>query len=83
MSEKRKKNTLRNAIVASVKKEMEKPRKTQSAKIAELTLFAARIRRSMRSSVSGTVHKVVPARRKTEPEKAPLIDPTTNCVERD
>jgi len=81
MSEKRKKSIPRNAIVASVKKEMEKPRKTRSAKMAELSLFTARIRRSVPSSASGTVHKIVLARSKTEPAKVQGVDLTTNCIE--
>jgi len=44
-------------------------------------MLYARIRRSVRSSASGTVHKIVLARSKTEPAKAQVVDPTTNCVE--
>jgi len=51
---------------AGVKREMEKPRVTRSAKLEE------RIPEQPSLSMSGTVHKIIPSQRATQPEKAQI-----------
>jgi hypothetical protein len=54
------------ATRAGVKREMEKPRVTRSAKLEE------RIPEQPSLSMSGTVHKIIPSQRATQPEKAQI-----------
>jgi hypothetical protein len=61
-----------NATRASVKKEMAKPRMARSAKIAELNLDAARTPEQPSVTMPGTVDKIIPPRRPTQPEKAQI-----------
>jgi hypothetical protein len=58
-----------NATRASIKKEMAKPRMAKSARIAELNLDAARTPGQARTTVPGTVNRIVPFR-PNQPEKA-------------
>jgi uncharacterized protein YfaS (alpha-2-macroglobulin family) len=51
---------------------MEKPRVTRSAKLEELSLDTARIPEQPSLSMSGTVHKIIPSQRATQPEKAQI-----------
>ena len=61
-----------NASHASVSKEMAKPRMTRSARIAELNLDTARIPEHPSVTMPGTVKKIIPSPRPTQPEKAQI-----------
>jgi hypothetical protein len=61
-----------NAIRASVKKEMAKPRMARSARITELNLDTARISEQPSTTMPGTVHKIIPPPRPSQPEKAQI-----------
>src|ERR1700680_4864375 len=61
-----------NSTRASVKKEMAKPRMARSAKIAELNLDPARIPERPSVTMPGTVDKIIPSPRPTQPEKAQI-----------
>ena len=58
-----------NATRASVTKEMAKPRMARSARIAELNLDTARIREQPSTTMPGTVDKIIPSPRPSQPEK--------------
>jgi hypothetical protein len=58
----------RDAIQASVKREMAEPRMARSARIAESHLAAASISKLASSTMPGTVDKIVPSSRPSEPE---------------
>ena len=60
------------ATQASVKKEMAKPRVARSARITELDLDTARSREQPSTSVPGTVDKIIPSPRPSQPEKAQI-----------
>ena len=60
------------AIRASVRKEMAKPRMARSARIAELSLDTARISEQPSVSMPGTVAKIIPSPRPSQPEKAQI-----------
>ena len=64
------KKELINATRASVTKEMGKPRMARSAKIAELNLDPTRIPEQPRTTMPGTVDKIIPPSRPHQPEKA-------------
>lgn len=53
----------------SGEKEMDQPRMSRSAKLAELDLDIARIREEPSTSMAGTVRKIIPAERASQPEK--------------
>jgi hypothetical protein len=53
-------------------KEMEKPRMAKSARIAERNLDTARIPEQPSVTVPGTVDKIIPSPRPSEPEKAQI-----------
>jgi hypothetical protein len=57
---------------ASVKKEMAKPRMSRSGRIAELNLDTARIREQPSTTMPGTVDKIIPSQRPSQPEKAQI-----------
>jgi hypothetical protein len=61
-----------NATLASVEKEMAKPRMAKSAKIAELNLDAARIPEQPSVTMPGTVDKIIPSLHPSEPEKVQI-----------
>jgi hypothetical protein len=61
-----------NATRASVKKEMAKPRTAKSARIMELHLDTARIPEQPSTTVPGTVEKIIPSKRPSQPEKAQI-----------
>jgi hypothetical protein len=61
-----------SATRASVKSEMAKPRVTMSARRMERILDTARILEHPRTSMPGTVDKVVPSRRRSQPGKAQI-----------
>jgi len=72
MLDKKSKNKLENASLASVKKEMAQPRMARSAKIAELKLDTARIPERPSTTLSGTVGKIIPSASPSKPEKAQI-----------
>jgi hypothetical protein len=72
MLHKKSKKELGNATHASVKKEMAKPRIAKSVRIAELNLDAARIPEHPSAIMAGTVHKIIPSARPSQPEKAQI-----------
>ena len=59
-----------DATRASVMKEIAKPRMARSARIAERNLDTARISEQPSAAVAGTVDKIIPSPRRSEPEKA-------------
>jgi hypothetical protein len=61
-----------NAIRASVRKEMAKPRIAKSARITELNLDTARISEQPSTTMPGTVHKIIPSPGPSQPEKAQI-----------
>jgi hypothetical protein len=61
-----------SATRASVTKEMGKPRMARSAKIAELNLDTTRIPEQPRTTMPGTVDKIIPASRPHRPKKAQI-----------
>jgi hypothetical protein len=69
-----KKNTKEsdNVTRASVAKEMAKPRMARSARITELNLDTARIPEHPSTIMSGTVDKIIPSPRPSQPEKAQI-----------
>jgi hypothetical protein len=66
------KKELINATRASVTKEMGKPRMARSAKIAELNLDTTRIPEQPRTTMPGTVDKIIPSPGPSQPEKAEI-----------
>src|SRR6202043_1194724 len=61
-----------NATRVSVKKEMAKPRIARSARITELNLDTARIPEQPSTTMPGTVEKIIPSPRPSQPEKAQI-----------
>jgi hypothetical protein len=61
-----------NATLASVTKEMAKPRMARSAKIAELNLDIARIPEQPSVTMPATVDKIIPPSRPMQTEKAQI-----------
>src|ERR1700731_612506 len=61
-----------NAIRASVRKEMAKPRMARSARITELNLDTARIPEQPSATMAGTVDKIIPSPRPSQPEEAQI-----------
>jgi len=55
-----------------VTKEMAKPRMARSARIAELNLGTARIPQQPSVTMPGTVDKIIPSPRPSQPEKAQI-----------
>jgi hypothetical protein len=72
-----------DATRASLKKEMGKPRMARSGRIAELNLDTARIREQPSTTMSGTVDKIIPSRRPSQPEKAQIAVDSTDHRHRD
>ena len=61
-----------NATRASVQTEMAKPRMARSARIAELNLDSARPPEQPSASMAGTVEKIIPPPRPSQPEQAEI-----------
>ena len=61
-----------NATHAGVSKEMAKPRMARSARIAELKLDSARIPEQPSATMPGTVDKIIPTARPSQPEEAQI-----------
>src|SRR3982074_2821532 len=72
-----------DAIRASVKKEMAEPRMARSARIAEMNLDSARIPEQPSTTLSGTVDKIIPSLRPSQPEKAQIGVGGADCRYRD
>jgi hypothetical protein len=66
------KKKLSNATHASVMKEMAKPRMARSARIMELNLNTARIPEQPSTTMPGTVDRIIPSSRPSQPEKAQI-----------
>ena len=73
MRPKKSKKTLVDATRASVKKEMAKPRIAKSARIAERKLDTARSPEAPSTTMSGTVDKIIPSPRPSQPEQANIV----------
>jgi hypothetical protein len=69
---KKSKKTPDDATHASVKKEMAKPRMAKSVRIAELKRNKARISEKPSTTMPGTVDKIIPSPRPSQPEKAQI-----------
>jgi hypothetical protein len=72
MLHKKTKKMTGKATRASVNKEMAQPRMARSARIAELNLDTARIPEHPSVTMPGTVDKIIPPPRPTQPEKAQI-----------
>jgi hypothetical protein len=72
MRHKKSKKEPRNATYTSVKKELAKPRMARSARIAELNLHTTRTREQPSTILPGTVDKIIPSSRASQPEKAQI-----------
>src|SRR6202790_4028080 len=72
MLHKKSKDEAGNATHAGVKKEMAKPRMARSARITELNLDTSRIPEQPSTTMPGTVDKIIPSPRPSQPEKAQI-----------
>ena len=72
MLHKKHKKAVGSATHAGVKKEMAKPRMARSARITELNLDPTRIPEQPSTTMPGTVDKIIPSPRPSEPEKAQI-----------
>lgn len=72
VGQKKTKKGFRRATRVSVEKEMDQPRMSRSAKIAELDLDIARIREEPSTSMRGTVREIIPPERASQSEKAQI-----------
>jgi hypothetical protein len=70
MLHKKTRKALNNATLASIRKQMAKPRMARSARIAELNLHTARNPEQPSTLMSGTVEQIIPSSRPSQPEKA-------------
>jgi hypothetical protein len=61
-----------NALLVGIKKEMAIPRVARSARITEVNLDTARIPEQPSTTMSGTVDKIIPSPRPSQPEKAQI-----------
>lgn len=77
------KKELINATRVSVAQEMGKPRMARSAKIAQLNLDTTRIREKPSVTVPGTVDKIVPSPRPSQPEQAQIAVEGADRLHRD
>jgi len=68
----KKEKELDNATQASVKKEMAKPRMAKSARTTERNLDTGRIPERPSTTMPGTVDKIIPSTRLSQPEKAQI-----------
>ena len=66
------KNGFNEGTFASVKREMAKPRMAKSARISELNLDTARISERPTVTMPGTVVKIIPSPRLSQPETAQI-----------
>jgi hypothetical protein len=61
-----------NTIAEIVLKEIERPRMSKSARIAELNLDTSRIPESPSTTLAGTVDEILPSSLPSQPEKAQI-----------
>jgi hypothetical protein len=61
-----------DALRASVKKEMARPRMAKSVRILQRNLDTGRIAERPSTTMPGTVDKIIPSRRPRQPEKAQI-----------
>ena len=61
-----------NATRISIKKEMAKPRKAKSVRMAELNSDAERVPGEARTTLPGTVDKIIASLRPTKPKKVQI-----------
>ena len=73
MLHKKVKKVLDRSTLHIVEKEMAKPRIAKSARIAELNLDTARIPEQPRTSMPGTVDKIIPSPGPGHPERAQIV----------
>jgi hypothetical protein len=83
MPHKKNRKALDTATHASVKKELAKPRMAKSARIAELNLDIARIHEQPRTSMPGTIDKIIPSSRPSQPENARIALDGPDCRNQD
>ena len=83
MPDKKGKKEPGNATRASVRKEMAKPRMARSARGAELSLDTARIPEQPSVTMPGTVDKIIPSPRPSQPEKAQIAVDSADHRHRD
>jgi hypothetical protein len=62
-----------DALRASVREEMARPRMAKSARITQRNLDAGRIAERPRTTMPGTVDKIIPPARPKQPEKAQIV----------
>jgi hypothetical protein len=72
MLHKKSKKEPRTTTRADVKKEMAEPRMARSARIAQLNLDTARNIEQPSTTMPGTVKKIIPSTRPSQPEKAQI-----------
>jgi hypothetical protein len=72
MNHSKRKTVISNTIGTSLLTEMALPRMSKSARIAELNLDTARISEQPRTVIPGTVDKLIPSPRPSQPEKAQI-----------
>jgi hypothetical protein len=68
----RQETTAIDATRASVAKEMAAPRMARSARIAERNLDPRRVPEQPSTTLTGTVKKIIPSRRRSRPEEAEI-----------
>jgi hypothetical protein len=83
MRHKKARNASRSAAHASLKKEMDKPRMARSARITQLKLDTARVAEHPSTTMPGTVNKIIPPPRPSQPEKAQIAVDTAGRRYRD
>jgi hypothetical protein len=72
MNNNKRKKVLSNTIGTSVLTEMALPRMSKSARIAERQLDTPRVPEQPRTVMPGTVGKIIPSPRPSQPEKAQI-----------
>jgi hypothetical protein len=83
MPHKKNRKALDTATHANVEKELAKPRMAKSARIAELNLDIARIQEQPRTLMPGTVDKIIPSSRPSQPENARIALDGPDCRNQD
>jgi hypothetical protein len=72
MNNNKQKKETSNTILVGVQKELALPRMSKSAKIAERNSDTARIPEQPRTVIPGTVDKLIPSSRPSQPDKAQI-----------
>ena len=79
----KKANKERDNAMRAIKKEMAKPRMARSARITELNLDTARIPEQPSTTMPGTVDKIIPSARPSQPERAQISVDAADLWRRD